>query len=134
MEGKVADARKGRAQGATAGIAVARPRVARPALAGVLLAPLLALLLGVSCSGGPAPTLPDPGPNGIAFTVKSEPAGATVVVDGVALGAAPVVIKLRPGPHRMHATLPGYYPAPEQRVQVGATEPSEVTMHLVASH
>lgn len=99
-----------------------------------LVAPLLALLLGLACSGGPAPVLPDPGPNGISFTVKSEPSGANVVVDGVAVGAAPVAIKLRPGPHRMHATLPGYYPAPERRVQVGATEPTDVTMHLVASH
>jgi hypothetical protein len=45
-----------------------------------------------------------------------------------------VKVKLRPGPHRLHATLSGYYPAPSTRVHVGATEPTELTLHLVASH
>ncbi|OGQ10245.1 MAG: hypothetical protein A2138_15140 [Deltaproteobacteria bacterium RBG_16_71_12] len=117
-----------------AGVGAPRGALLAAALGVAVAAALAALLLAASCSGGVAPALPDPGPNGIAFTVRSEPPGATVVVDGVAVGAAPVALTLRPGPHRMHATLSGYYPAPEQRVQVGATEPGEVTIHLVASH
>lgn len=137
MGGKVADARKRDAQGVASGIAVPQCQVARRVAraAGPALGALLtAALAGAACSGGAAPALPDPGQNGVAFTVKSEPPGATVVVDGVAVGAAPVALKLRPGPHRMHATLSGYYPAPEARVQVGAAEPPEVTIHLIASH
>ncbi|MBI1948619.1 MAG: PEGA domain-containing protein [Deltaproteobacteria bacterium] len=131
LGGKVADAWQGEARRATSGIAAAAARVARAAL----VLPLLVLSLAVvSCAGGAAPALPDPGQNGIAFTVKSEPAGASVVVDGVVVGAAPVEVKLRPGPHRVHATMSGYYPAPSTRVQVGTTEPAEVTLHLVASH
>ena len=49
-------------------------------------------------------------------------------------GLLPATVKLRPGPHRVRASLSGYYPAPETRVQVGASEPAELTLHLVASH
>ncbi len=112
------------------GIAAGRARVARTAS----VACALALLLGAGCAGKPPPALPDPGPNAVAFTVKSVPDGASVVIDGIAVGTAPVTIRLRPGPHRMRATLTGYYPGPDTRVQVGATEPASATLHLVASH
>lgn len=125
--GKVADARQGEAQGASVGIA-SRPRAVAWLLA--LALPSLA----VACEGGAAPSLPDPGPSGIAFAIKSEPSGAAVTVDGVAVGTTPAQIKLRPGPHRVRGALSGYYPAPETRVQVGASEPAELTLHLVPSH
>lgn len=131
MKGKVADARKGDAPSATSGIAPRRAAVARA----VLTTLALAVVLGAAaCNGGAAPALPDPGPGGLGFTIRSEPAGAAVTVDGIPVGPAPVTVKLRPGPHRLRAALSGYYPAPETRVQVGSAEPAEVTLHLVASH
>jgi hypothetical protein len=74
------------------------------------------------------------GPNAIQFTIKTEPPGATLVVDGAPIGKAPATVAINPGPHRIKATMSGYYPAPETRVQVGASEPREITIPLVASH
>lgn len=130
MQGKVADAATREAQGASTGVARPRQRVAR--------APLVALVLAaagtMACEAGAAPALPDPGPNGVTVALKSEPSGANVMVDGILLGPTPLDAKLRPGPHHVRAILSGYYPAPDERIQVGATEPTEVTLHLIASH
>lgn len=130
MGGKVADAWQGEARRARSGIAGLPARVARVSGA-ILVASLVGL---TACKAPPVPALPDPGQNGVELTVKSVPDGASITIDGVAAGTAPVKVKLRPGPHRMRATLTGYYPGPDTRVQVGATEPPEVTLHLVASH
>lgn len=135
MGGKVADARKGDARRVPAGIAGRCAAVARAGLTTLALAFALAFaLVAAACGGGTAPTLPDPGPSGLSFTFKSQPPGASVTVDGVSVGPTPATVKLRPGPHRVRASMSGYYPAPETRVQVGATEPAELTLHLVASH
>lgn len=131
MGAKVADARKGDARRVLPGIAPRRAAVAR---AGLTTLALCLALLAAACDGGGVPALPDPGPTGVSFTLKSEPAGASLTVDGVPVGTAPATVKLRPGPHRVRASLSGYYPAPETRVQVGASEPAELTLHLVASH
>jgi len=131
MGGKVADARKGEAHRAKSGIAAGWSAVARAAASALLVAVLVGL---AACTAAPAPALPDPGPNGVELTIKSAPDGASIVIDGIAAGTAPLKVKLRPGPHRMRASLTGYYPGPDTRVQVGATEPPEVTLHLVASH
>ena len=80
------------------------------------------------------PPLPPAGPNAIEVTVSSQPPGATVVVDGASLGTSPAKVKLNPGPHRARASMSGYYPPPELKFQVGASEPREVTVTLVASH
>jgi hypothetical protein len=74
------------------------------------------------------------GPNAIEMAVKSNPPGAIVIIDGVSLGTAPTTVKMNPGPHRARASMSGYYPPPETRFQVGASEPREVTINLVASH
>lgn len=93
---------------------------------------LVALFISACEAAGPA--LPPAGPNALEITLKSDPPGATVVVDGSALGTAPAVVKLNPGPHRVHASMNGYYPAPEVRMQVGASEPREIVIPLVPSH
>ena len=93
----------------------------------------LAFIAAAAACESAAPALPA-GPSAIEVTVASNPPGAGVTVDGVALGAAPVTVKMNPGPHRARASMSGYYPAPETRFQVGATEPREVTVTLVASH
>jgi len=69
-----------------------------------------------------------------AITITTTPAGATVVVDGVAVGAAPVTVPLNPGPHRLRATLSGYYPAPETRIVVERGVAAVHALALVASH
>jgi hypothetical protein len=86
-----------------------------------------------ACEPAPAARLPD-APNGTEVTLKTTPPGATVTVDGVAVGQGPVRLKLRPGPHRVSAQASGYYPMAEQKIVVvnGAPEVHELT--LVASH
>src|SRR5688572_20494382 len=93
---------------------------------------LLALTYAAGCE--PAASVPVAGPNAIEIVVRTNPPGATVLVDGASAGPSPVTIKLNPGPHRLRASLSGYYPPPETRIQVGATEPREHTLTLVASH
>lgn len=98
---------------------------------------LLSILL-VGCEASPpAPATAAAaaaGPNAIEITVSTTPPGATVVVDGVAVGPSPAKVKLNPGPHRLRASMSGYYPAPESKIQVGASEPRAHTLTLVASH
>jgi hypothetical protein len=85
------------------------------------------------CESSSTPTLPA-GPNAIEMAVKSNPPGATVIIDGVPLGTAPTTVKMNPGPHRARASMSGYYPPPETKFQVGDGQPHEVTINLVASH
>ena len=96
-----------------------------------------AALLFTACESSSTSTttgLPAPGPNALEIEVTSTPPGASVVVDGVALGITPVKAKLNPGPHRARATMSGYYPPPEARFQVGADQLTSVNIPLVASH
>lgn len=97
-----------------------------------MLAALFVVALA-SCEAS-APAAPVAGPNAIEIVVRTEPSGATVVVDGVGVGPSPAKVKLNPGPHRLRASMSGYYPAPETKIQVGATEPREHVLTLVASH
>jgi hypothetical protein len=91
------------------------------------------LIGAISCEPA-GPALPAAGPNALEVTVASTPPGASLVVDGAAVGVAPVTLKLNPGPHRAHASMNGYYPAPEARFQVGADQPRSVSIALMASH
>ncbi len=98
-------------------------------------AALCSAFLFTSAGCKPAgPALPAAGPNAVEMEVTSKPEGATVVVDGSALGKTPVKVKLNPGPHRARASMSGYYPPPEARFQVGAGEPTTITIPLMASH
>lgn len=63
-----------------------------------------------------------------ALAVQSKPAGATVVLDGVAGGQTPVVFDLPAGPHQIQLLQEGFCPA-RLRVEVGeATEPLNVPL------
>jgi hypothetical protein len=99
----------------------------------VLIGVLLLACGAIACEAS-APNVPQAGPNAIEIVVRTEPAGATVVVDGAPVGASPATVKLNPGPHRLRASMSGYYPAPETKIQVGASEPREHVLTLVASH
>lgn len=103
-----------------------------------ILVGLVALLVVVLAAGGacePAgPALPPPGPSAVEIVVRTEPPGGTIVVDGAPLGPSPQTVRLNPGPHRVRASMSGYYPAPETKIQVGASEAREITIPLVASH
>ena len=99
------------------------------------LVPVAVLCAGFLGSCEPAtPALPAPGKDAIAITVRSEPPGASVLVDGVVVGAAPQTVRMNPGPHRIKAMMSGYYPSQESRIQVGGSESREHTLTLVASH
>ena len=93
-------------------------------------------LLALTCAGCDAvpPARPAAGPRAIAVTLTSQPPGAVLLVDGSAVGESPQTVRLNPGPHRLRATLSGYYPAPEQRFVVGEGEPAQVAITLTASH
>jgi hypothetical protein len=105
-----------------------------------LAAPLLGfvLLLGAGCEAdvavGPSPAAVPGDDRRTPVTITTMPPGATVVVDGVAVGMAPVTVPLHPGPHRLRATLSGYYPAPETRIVVERGVASTHALALVASH
>lgn len=88
----------------------------------------------VGCNDAPAAALPDPGPGATALTITSTPAGAAVSVDGVGVGTAPVTVQVKPGPHRLRATMSGYYPAPETKVVVERGAPATHALSLVPSH
>lgn len=91
------------------------------------------LVAGLGCDPA-APAQAPPGPRAIELTVRTDPPGALVTIDGAPAGAAPVTVRLNPGPHRVRASMSGYYPTPETRVQVGAFEPRDIVLSLVASH
>jgi hypothetical protein len=106
-------------------------------------APLLLTLPGCPSSpsssepgaGTPAAGKPSPGDDRrTAITITTTPAGATVVVDGAPVGASPVTVPLTPGPHRLRATMSGYYPAPETKIVVERGVTATHALALVASH
>ena len=113
--------------------AARRPLCAYPIQMRILALLTVLQLLVVACDAAPA-ARPAPGPRAIAVTLTSVPAGAVVLVDGAALGESPQTVPLNPGPHRLRATMSGYYPAPEQRFVVGTGEPTQVAITLTASH
>jgi hypothetical protein len=96
--------------------------------------PALPALLGGCDDAKPATALPAAGPSAIELSLRSEPPGAALLVDGNPIGASPQKVKLNPGPHRLRATMSGYYPTQDTHIQVGAGEPTEHVLTLVASH
>lgn len=101
----------------------------------LLLASMMVTVVALACeASAPASAVTPAGPNAIEIVVRTEPSGAIVVVDGAPAGPSPATVKLNPGPHRLRASMSGYYPAPEAKIQVGASEPREHVLTLVASH
>jgi PKD domain-containing protein/PEGA domain-containing protein len=75
------------------------------ATAGVLSALLASGYPGMAVAGEPGEAAAPPA----TLSVATEPAGATVYVDGESRGAAPVELKhLMPGDHRLRVVKPGY--------------------------
>ena len=93
-------------------------------------------LTAAACSDGAAPAagLPDPGPGATALTIATTPGGAAVTVDGVSVGNSPITVQVKPGPHRLRASMSGYYPAPETKIVVERGAASSHTLSLVPSH
>jgi hypothetical protein len=103
----------------------------------VLLAAPLALPALAGCPATPAApsTSAAPGEDRrTPITITTTPAGAVVLVDGAPVGEAPVTVPLAPGPHRLRATLSGYYPAPETKIVVERGVAATHGLALVASH
>ena len=90
-----------------------------------------ALCLGCEPAARKAPAA---GPNAIEVVLRTEPPGGTILVDGASVGPSPAKVKLNPGPHRVKATMSGYYPSADTKIQVGQTEPREHVLTLIASH
>ena len=101
-----------------------------PAVVVVAAASLFALL---GCESA-APAMAPVGPGAADITIVSQPPGAAVVVDGQPRGQAPLTVKLNPGPHRLRASMSGYYPAPETKIVVERGTAATHTLPLVASH
>ena len=100
------------------------------------LAVVAFLLTAAACSDSAPSTsgLPDPGPGATALTVVTTPGGAAVTIDGVGVGNSPVTVSVKPGPHRLRASMSGYYPAPETKIVVERGAASSHTLSLVPSH
>ena len=85
-----------------------------------LVAPLGPAPLSTAAQGGGTTVL----------VVKSNPAGASIWIDGKASGAAPLALdRLRPGKHRVTARLDNYLPA-EREVSVEADRTVQVELSL----
>ena len=76
----------------------------------------------------------DAGPAATPLTITTTPGGATVTVDGVGVGNSPVTVQVRPGPHRLRASMSGYYPAPETKIVVERGTAATHALSLVPSH
>lgn len=63
------------------------------------------------------------------ITILSTPAGATVTIDGQPSGVTPWTADLPPGKHHVLLTYRGYADQ-EQTIELGASEPLDVTVHL----
>ncbi len=63
------------------------------------------------------------------LAIRSDPAGASIALDGEPAGRSPLRLELEPGPHRVHASLPGHTSA-ERRVvaRAGVHETWSVTL------
>jgi hypothetical protein len=68
----------------------------------------------------------------VVFRISSEPAGASVSVDGVVLATTPLEALLAPGQHQLHLAKSGYLPL-DTLLQVPATG-GAFTGTLAASH
>ena len=73
---------------------------------------------------------PAAGPNAVEIVVRSRAAGRhRPRRRRRGRARRPPRVKLNPGPHRLRASMSGYYPAPETRIQVGASEPPRAHAH-----
>jgi hypothetical protein len=99
----------------------------------VAAAATLSVLWLEACNAA-APALPPAGPGAAPITIVTTPPGASVSVNGIPVGTAPVTVSLNPGPARLRATMSGYYPPPETRIVVERQTAATHAIALVASH
>lgn len=94
----------------------------------------VSVVVPLACDPVPTGRLEPPGPRAVEYALASDPAGATLFVDGTPVGTAPATLRLNPGPHTVKATLSGYF-SQEQRLLVTAGEATgRLELTLVASH
>jgi hypothetical protein len=98
----------------------------------VVVAAMSGLPLAACEADGPA--LPPAGPGAAPITIVTTPPGASVTINGIPVGTAPITVSLNPGPARVRATMSGYYPPPETRIVVERQTAATHTIALVASH
>jgi hypothetical protein len=110
---------------------VSTARVTRSGMRTAVAAVFFACALGCESADR---ALPPAAPGAADITIVTQPPGAAVVVDGQPHGPAPVTLKLNPGPHRLRASMSGYYPVPETRIVVERNTAASHTLTLVASH
>jgi hypothetical protein len=110
-----------------------RGRVNRRRLLSATLVGSALGLLG-ACEPAKLDGLPPPGPSAVEVTIGTQPAGATVVIDGTPMGAGPVTVKLNPGPHRVKAAKSGYFAADQKLVVASGDAPKKIELTLVSSH
>ena len=80
----------------------------------------------------PAPAAASPPATG-ALSVETDPPGATVLLDGTAVGTTPLrAVQVAPGPHHVRAQAAGYLPA-EERVTVEAGAASTLVLPLAVT-
>jgi len=90
--------------------AMRRPRRAALAVGAVMAAAALALYLGRASEPAPAEPAARAGPS--VLRIETEPAGASVWLDGQEAGRAPVAWpSIRPGVHKVRVAADGYAPA-----------------------
>jgi hypothetical protein len=66
----------------------------------------------------------------IVFRVKTDPAGASIAIDGdPQMGTTPLELKLPPGKHTLHVTSPGYEAADKELNVAAGSESVEVTLN-----
>lgn len=79
---------------------------------------------------GPGPDDPDPATGEGVLAIRSEPAGATIVIDGKEIGRAPVEKSLSAGRHEVVAKLDGYENSRKTAV-VFSDDRTAVTLALI---
>lgn len=78
----------------------------------------------------PLPVAQAPSATAITIAVESEPAGASVTIDGKSVGNTPLSQALEPGEHRIGLSKDGFVPH-ESTVTVGAGSPTGFRVPLV---
>jgi hypothetical protein len=101
-----------------------------------ILARFVGCLVLAACTRAPAPPAarpPDPGPDAGTVSVRIDPPGVDVTVDGMTRCRAPCSVRIDPGLHRVSVRKGGYLPWQED-VLVRPGAEVQVAASLVGSH
>ena len=100
----------------------------------VLCVGLSSALTATGCEPATQQGLPAARPSAVSVTITTQPAGASIVIDGTPLGAGPLTVKLNPGPHRLKAAKSGYFSADQKLIVASGDAPRSIELTLVSSH